>query len=254
VIGMAGEPGLKLAGARAMLTEDGKPVLLENRHGKGRAYLLNYFLDAYPKERLAGRTEPELQKMRKVLSSVGVSPKIRLTSLAGDPVTDVETYLFKAGSTRLVGLIPNAYMPEKRTVRISFDGDAAIYDVRNKRALGFGDFFDVELEPAVPKLFALADQRITGIELQAPSEARLGEEVKVSFRIKGASAQRSVARIVVTDPSGKRLRYYSGNREISNGAGNASFRTALNDAKGGWEVEVTDVISGEEDRSLINIR
>jgi hypothetical protein len=125
--------------------------------------------------------------------------------------------------------------------------------VRQRRYLGAGSTFETGIEPAVPKLFALVVSRITGLELQSPARARLGEEVTINFRAAGASQLRSVAKVVVTDASGRELSVYGGNRDLVSGVGSVSFRTALNDPSGVWRVSVTEVISGETANAEIAI-
>jgi hypothetical protein len=251
IVAMMGEPGLRLAGARAMLSEEGRPSLIENRFGGGRAYLLNYFLDRYPEEKMEQRQEPALEKMKRLLAAAGINPAVRLSTLAGERVIGCETYLFNFGSTRLLGLAPDKekvtpvapVAPQK--VRIVFERSGALYDVRQKRHLGSGSVFEIEIEPGVPGLFALVENRIGELELPANTHARLGEVVTLQFRIASSPQLRSVAKVRVIDPAGREMRYYGGNREISDGTGSISFRTALNDSPGVWRVAVTETISGE---------
>ena len=247
------EPELLLKGARALATEEGRPVLLQNSFGKGQAYFLNYFLDRYPEDKREGRSAPGLEKMSKVLEAAGIRPKVRLTTLGGEPVTDCERYLFNNGTTMLLGLVPEMEMEGAKKVCVHLGRNAAVYDVRGKRYLGAGDAFETEIEPGVPRLFAMVGSRISGLALKAPSGAGLGEEVKINFSAAGAGSLRSVAKVVVTDPTGRILRYYSGNRDITDSSGSTSFRTALNDPKGDWVVEITEVMSGERARAMIRI-
>jgi len=107
IIAMQGEPGLKLKAARALLTEGKQPILTHNNFGQGQAWLLNYFLDSYSRDKREGRSGPALEKMNKVLYAAGIEPKVRLSSLAGNPVTDCDRYLFDNGSTKLLGLVPD---------------------------------------------------------------------------------------------------------------------------------------------------
>jgi hypothetical protein len=151
----------------------------------------------------------------------------------------------------LLGLVPDKekaapfapFAPKK--ARIVFERSGVLYDVRQKRHLGSGSVFEIEIEPGVPRLFALVENRIGELELQANTNARLGEAVTLQFRIASSPQLRSVAKVRVTDPAGREIRHYGGNREISGGMGSISFRTALNDSPGVWRVAVTEAISGE---------
>ncbi|MGH9938543.1 MAG: hypothetical protein ACREAM_20070, partial [Blastocatellia bacterium] len=252
IVAMKGEPDLKLEGAKALMDEDGRPMLLEHTMGRGRAYLLNFFLDRYPEDKLEGRQAPTQEKLQRVLNAAGIKPTIKLESLAGK--LNCETYQFNQGSTRLLGLVPDKEKSAAQKARLVFNQQGALYDVRQKRYLGFGSVFETEIEPAVPKLFALVASRINGLELQAPARAKLGEEVTIDFRVTGAGQLRSVAKVVVTDAAGREVSVYGGNRDIVNGVGSVSFRTALNDLLGTWRVSVTEVISGETANAEITVR
>ncbi|HEY3131332.1 MAG TPA: beta-galactosidase trimerization domain-containing protein [Acidobacteriota bacterium] len=254
VVAMSSEPNLKLDGANAYLTDAGRPMLLRNRFGEGNAILLNYFLDRYPEDRLEGKNGPALEKIKRVLTALQIMPKVRLTSLGGNPVAGCASYFFNNGSTRLLGLVPDKEKAAAQKVRINLDQAATIYDVRQKRYLGFKSVFETEIEPAVPRLFALVKGQIGALDLRAPSSSRLGEEVKVEFRVHGVSDLRSVAKLVVTDPRGREISIYGGNESIIDSVGKASFKTALNDPVGIWHVAVTDVISGKTKTVEITIQ
>jgi hypothetical protein len=254
IIVMKGEPDLKLAGARAMAHEEGRPMLFEHRFGEGRAYLLNYFLDRYSEDKLERRNTASLEKIKQIFDAAAINPMVKLASLSGERITDCETYLFNFGSTRLLGLVPDKEKPSRQRVRITFNKRGALYDVRQKRYLGNGSDFEIEIEPAAPRLLALVENRISGFEIRSPDRARLGEPVTLNFRFASDSQLRSVAKIVVTDPLGREARVYGGNHEIVNGAGKVGFRTALNDPRGVWRLAVTEVISGETAHAEITIQ
>jgi len=253
IIALTGETGLKLKGAKPLAERDGRPILLYNSYGQGKAFLLNYFLDSYLDDRREGRNQEDLDHISLVLQNAGVQPKIRLTDLAGRPVTTCERYLFNNGTTRLLGLVPGMSTEGSQKVRVSLPGSFSIYDVRNKRFIGTGGAFETEIEPGVPALFAMVADRVRGIRLDFPRTGKLGETVKINFTIDGLNDLSSVAKIVVTDPAGRQLRYYGGNSDITTSAGHTAFRTALNDPKGDWVVEVTEVMSGESARAVIGI-
>jgi len=250
IVAMQGEPALKPAGAKALLTEAGRSLLVE----QGRAYLLNFFLDHYPEDKQEGRAQPTLAKLQRVFSAAGIRPTVKLESLAGQPVTDCETYLFNQGATQLLGLVPDKEKPAAQKVRLIFNRAGALYDVRQRRYLGSGTVFETEIEPAVPRLFALVATRISELELQAPKEAKLGTDITINFRVRGTSQLRSVARVAVTDAAGRELSFYGGNLDIVDGAGSIRFRTARNDPKGVWRIAVTEIISGETANAPIAIQ
>lgn len=254
VVAMNGEPGLKLAGAVSLAAGESGPQLLEHRAGQGRAYLLNFFLDRYPADRLEKRNTPALEKVKRVLAAAGIAPKVKLASASGAPISNCESYLFNNGSTKLLGLLPDKDGFRAGKALVTFDQGGALYDVRQKRYLGSGSTFEIELEPAVPRLLALLEGRIAGIALQSPASARRGEEVMIRFRLNEGKNLRSVAKVIVTDAAGREAPIYGGNRDIVGGAGELRFRTALNDPAGLWRVSVTEVTSGERAQAEIRIQ
>jgi len=254
IIAMSGEPLLDLAGAVSRPDVNGNPVFFEHRYGAGSAYFLNNFLDRYPIERLSGNAEPMLLKMNQLLETAGIQPKVHVTTLAGDPVSAISVYLYRVGSARMLGLMPDKYLAGHQKIRVNFTGASAIYDVRGRHYAGRGEFFETEVEAAVPKLFALLPKRITGMEIQTPNTVHLGDEVKVDYRITGVDDLLSVAKVEVQDPHGQVLRYYCGNRDILESRGTTSFRIALNDPPGNWQITVTEVMSGEVERAMIRVQ
>ena len=249
-----GREMIRLTGARSMTAVDGVPALLANRYGSGRAYYLNYFLNAYPEDRREGRTETALKNMQMVLKDAEISAKVRMIGLDGSPASACAGYLFNNGSTRLLGLIPDKRKPGPQRIRLSFDGQAAIYDVRQKQYLGTATEFETDIEPAVPRLFAMVKGEITGLEAKGPARVQRGDEVRIDFSVQGTTDLRSVASITVTDPDGKGVPYYGGNEDIVSGTGIVRFRTALNDAPGTWKVTLRETISGMQRDVKVEIR
>ncbi|MEW5976720.1 MAG: beta-galactosidase [Acidobacteriota bacterium] len=254
IVSMTGEPQLKPKTARPLVEQTERPRLLANSFGKGKAYLLNYLLHSYPQERQEGKNHSTLLELGRVLDHAQIRPKVSLSTPGGKPVTDVEMYLFNNDSTRLLGLIPGPDGPEKQMVRVRFESAASVYDVRRKRFVTAGNQFEVELEPQIPGLFALVPNAVTGLDLRAPGSVRAGEEIACLFQVQGPAALRSVAKVRVLDPQGGAVRYYGGNTDIRDGKGSFAFRTALNDPKGQWKVEVTEVISGMSRQALVSVQ
>ncbi len=238
-----GEQGLSLKGARVLEQAGDTPVVLAHKFGKGQAFLLNYHLDGYPRDKVEKRSTPALARFSKVLREARIIPGIRLTNAAGQRVSDCSTYVFNTGKTRLVGLVPDMKKASPEKLSIAFDGPADVYDVRGKKYLGRLDRFETTVEPGVPRLFALVPRPITRLDVALPPGVRLGEEIQVRCD-SGIGDFRSVARVQVFNPEGQEISYYGGNRDIANGAGTARFRTALNDPPGRWKVIITEVISG----------
>ncbi|MFN7929430.1 MAG: alpha-amylase family protein [Blastocatellia bacterium] len=254
MIAMQGEPALQLRGGHSLLQATAPLTLIENKLGSGRAYLLNFFLDRYPEDKAEGRQLPTLARLQRVFAAAGIAPNVKLESLASQHLTDCDSYLFRQGTTQLLGLIPNKEKPGDEKIRAVFPQPGALYDVRAHRYLGTGTTIETEIEPAVPKLFAQVATRITGLTTQAPPAAQRGEEVNINFRVTGINSLRSVAKVVITDAAGRVVSYYGGNQDIVKSVGTVRFRPALNDPTGTWRIAITEVISGEMARAEIQIQ
>ena len=227
--------------------------MLAHQFGKGKAYLLNYFMDSYPSAKLEKKADPLLARFSRVLEDADMRPTIRLTTLDGQPVRDCATYLLNTGKTQLLGLIPDPKRPAAR-IRVQFQHTAAVYDVRRRQFLSSAPAFDFDIEPAVPVLLALLEKPISRVTVSGPSESRLGEEIQLDLEVHGNESLRSTAKMTVTNPHGVNLTYYGGNFDVAANKGTMRFRTALNDAPGRWKVAITEVISGKKAVAEIEVR
>lgn len=254
VVAMSGEPTLSLTGASALADRDGRPAVLHNRFGDGQAFLLNYFLHEYPEDKLEGRNEDDLNRMKTLLDAAGIGPTVKITRQDGTAVEDVSSYLFNNGSTILLGLVPDQEKSAAEEIKVQLEEEVSIYDVRSRRYIGSGRSFEPTAEPSIPELYALVKGRVKGLQVQGASSTQKGEEITLSFQIEGVSDYRSVAVVEVRSPDGEVVDHYGGNRDINSGEGAFSFRPALNDPDGEWTVEITDTISGVSERVDIAVQ
>ena len=191
--------------------------------------------------------------MKVILKDANIGAKVRITDIAGGTVAGCSSYLFNSGSTRLLGLMPDQKGTGPRKIRVAFDGAAAVYDVRRHRYVGSGTEFETEIEPAVPRLFAMVASEVSGLELTSPPSAARGAEVRLSFTVTGVPDLRSVAVVTVAGPDGQPVPHYSANTDIIDGKGSFAFTLALNDTRGVWNVTVRETISGVMGRKEIKL-
>ncbi|MCK5471249.1 MAG: beta-galactosidase trimerization domain-containing protein, partial [Cyclobacteriaceae bacterium] len=251
------ETKLKFRNAEALLNEDNKPELLYHKYGKGTAYLLNYFLDSYPEEKLNQNNESSLVKIRKLYERENLESGINLTTLAGDPANGVEKYSFleNNGSTRLLGLLPGRNGKDEE-INLHINESVHLYDIRNKKYMGKGNDFKIKVKTSVPELFGLVEGKIDHIKVETPSSLNPGEKVTLDFEIvgKGISNLKSVVRVDVYNPLREKVNYYSKNCDINNSSGSYSFDIALNDLPGMWNIRLTEVISGVAKEVSISVK
>jgi len=249
------ESDLKATTAEVLLKENSKLQILHNNYGEGKAYLLNYFMDKYPEEKLSHNNEASLVKLRNLFDREHLKPGISITTLAGNPENGIENYAFSdvSGSARLLGLLPGKDGKD-REVLLHLNEPLHLYDICNKKYLGESNEFKIKIINSVPELFGLLHGKIGGIKISTSPQSKRGETITLGLGISGEKVKglNSVATIEVINPEGRKINYYSKNCEISNGSGSYSFNIALNDPKGIWKIRVTEVISGiEKEVSII---
>jgi len=116
--------------------------------------------------------------------------------------------------------------------------------------------FDMRLPGAWGALITRLPEAIESIELNGPNTAEPGKEVSVNFAVLGESGEPILGALPISvefiDPAGRtspESRYTT----TQNGAGEASFVPALNDAAGAWTVRVTDLVSGSVQEHIITV-
>ena len=245
----AAESDLKVSGADILLKESSLPEVLYHNYGQGSAYLLNYYMDQYPEEKLDQNNESSLLRIRKLFARENLESSILLNTPTGEPANGIEKYSFSEqhSSARLLGLLPGK-KGEDGEIILHIDEAVHLYDIRNKKYLGEGNDFKISIKNSVPELYGLVQGTIDDIVVVAPSTCNRGETIRLDFKIagEGSANLKSVVRINVYDPEGANIPYYSDNCEVNNGSGTYRFNTALNDSAGEWKIQLTEVISGVE--------
>ena len=248
------ESDLQVTTSEVLLKENSKLKLIHNKYGEGTAYLLNYFMDNYPEEKLSHNNEVSLAKIRNIFDREHLTSGIRITALTGDPENGIEKYAFSdnSGKTRLLGLLPGKEGKDKEAV-LHFDSLVNLYDIRNKRYLGEANEFKINIINSVPELFGLLKGKIEDVKVRTSPQVKSGETISLDFSITGISNLNSVAQIEVFNPNGEKINYYSKNCEIRNGSGSYSINIAKNDPKGSWKIRLTEVISNIQKEVAISV-
>jgi hypothetical protein len=166
-------------------------------------------------------SEPARGVVRRGPGPIDVQPAFRLQNTALISVRDF-------GASRLIGALPQeggvVELPPATQIR---------YDLlRGGIAAG-----RVEASAESPLLLIERATRITKVEISPALEVRLTDE-------RGAPVDLSVVQVEVYDAAGKRIRHYSRNETVRDGAAKVEIPFAISDARGRWRVRVRDVISG----------
>ena len=131
-----------------------------------------------------------------------------------------------------------------------------IYNVREKKYLGSGDEIRLKLVPAWGYLYAILQNRITGVEIQSPSAVKRGERMKIGFRAlteQGAPGAQTF-HISLIRPDGKTAAMYRRNVFTENGQGEISLQTAFNDDVGKWTIRAVNINSGTTAEKILAVK
>ncbi|MEO5893107.1 MAG: beta-galactosidase trimerization domain-containing protein [Ferruginibacter sp.] len=232
---------------KANSKENNRPILLSHRFGKGKAFLLNYFLNKYPGEKLTKTNASSLSKIRQVLTEAGVTSGVEITTTSRSLASGITKYAFaeNGGSGKLLGLLPDENLADT-VVTLNLTESYHLYNVRNSTYLGEGKNFKLSLSPGVPMLFGMLKGTVNGLNAVGPTAVRRGDKVVIQINCTGDKLLQlqSVAAIAIYDPKGELMEVYSGNCSINASHGEFSFSTAFNDEVGDWTIKVKEVMTG----------
>ena len=228
--------------------KESSPELLVHNYGKGKAFMLNYFLDNYPRQKLDKQADAPLDKIRTVLAAAGIASGIEITDAAGKPVSGVTKYSFseEKGGGKLLGLLPEEGITDS-VITIHLKDSVHLYNVRSGAYAGYGSRFSLAVTPGVPQLFGLIKDAVSGLQVNAPAAIKAGEKVNVQVKCTGGSNLQlnSIAAIEVYNPDGVLMQQYGSNISIHNNQGVFAFTTALNDEAGVWTIKIREAISNQ---------
>lgn len=141
----------------------------------------------------------------------------------------------------------------RRTIRL--ERPAYVYDLRVKKAFGKVSEFTVSLAAAQAKFFAALPYEVGDVSVAAGS-VRRGAEARVAVKVGVPAAAKDCHPVLVEvyDPNGTKSRLYSGVCDAKGGAGEHSFRTALNDPAGIWRVVATDYVTGKTASASLEVK
>ena len=246
---------------------NGKPVIICNRYGKGRAIMLNFIPPEYYQ---GGKMETSssgdfaswqkkaafrnlltaLLAGEKIIPPIAVKPEIPQLEISRFKDQEIEYAgilqgLPKASINYAVGL---ADIPPAKPIEISFPRQAHIYDVRKKKYLGRNRKIKTAITAGKAMLFALLPYKIDTLKVSLPqTEIKQGGtfNYRVSLAATGNHELGShIVHIRVFDPAGKEIPYYSSNLNLNNGKAEGKLNFALNAKPGAYKIEMEEIVSG----------
>jgi hypothetical protein len=249
--------GVEAAGATALGTAAGHPVLLVHEVGRGRAILLNF------QALTAGATDPETVAARSLLQALyeacGARNAVRFTAPDGGALPLTETRVWRNGSGLVFGLwrqMKNAWFSPKsdttagepQPAHIELAGRRHVYDLRAGQYLGQVSAVDTRLRWGRANFFLALPYRIGPVKLALDNAApQPGQVVQatVTLAVPPQARETFAAWAEVTDPAGRKPLWGQQVVMLSGGEGQVRLKAAVNDAPGTWTLRVTELFSGQ---------
>ena len=268
---------LKENGSKALAESKEKvKALFVKRVGKGLTIYLNMDLTDYFKHRITPDGGEDFRRLfEAILRLAGLKPKIELINLeSGEKEYRCEIFRWRNRESLYVGILKNpslriseiggleaAEMSEKifrreDAVKIKLPKKLHVYDIRERKYMGFKDEVETTVPAYRPRILALTPYKVLKMKLWVKEYAKPGDLVPVKARVirSPESLNDTVIRIEIYDPSGKQVEYYSGNYKASEGLLKVDIPLALNDPEGIWKVKAKDIESGEEAEATFIVR
>jgi len=260
ILGLDGS--LQLAGATAVGEEP--PYLTSHASGKGVARLLNFGLDVYNPGKPTEGTPAgaAIRFMGEMLAEAGVGVPVALSPMR----PDVEISRFRNGDAEYIGVIQglpsdpinytNKVAPPlvAEAATLEFGRQAHIYNVRTRKYLGQAGTVQTDITPGIAQLYALLPYRVQSVTMARAPRMQAGAEEPLTVRINAdAEVGTHVVHLSIIGPDGQARGYYSQNLLAVGGSVITPIRFALDDQPGEWTIVATDVASGVEGRTTVEV-
>jgi len=256
---LSGDTTIKVTAGTALGKMADTPLLIVRNVGKGRAVLLNLFMDTYARRRNLAVHQPLQELLGEVLDLAGVTPFTQIAAADADRYYVVRYY---GGDAHYVGILRETGVvltgggpgsaatgeaPHRRSqIAVTFPHQAHVYDLRAGEYLGKTDRAEKLMPQGYCQIYSLLPYQVTAVSVIPRAKAKQPGE-RVSYRVRvetdGPQPGRHVFRVQVTGPDGLRD-YYGTQITADDGSGEAEFDLALNDASGIWRIAATDVATG----------
>jgi hypothetical protein len=258
------EPALLTAGARALgeITAGGKkyPAVFVNNFGKGYAvYCGCDFLAVFgswrnmkylPARKNAARLITAF--MAAILQKAGSGTRPVPLKEDGLPLAATNMHFLRNGPARLIGLIRDVAAAKNidnslQKITLSLGNKYYLYDVLERKPLGFQDAVACEVGPESHKIFCLLPYRLEAVNIRTDRrEYAQGEWVEVDVQLTGDTAEFSphVLNFHIFGPDLIDLEAYHHIITVEGGKGRFRFPLALNSPVGNWRIEAVEVMTG----------
>jgi len=223
--------------------------------GKGKAVLIgdkSRTCDIRSTELLKELT-PHINAFRKIMEeNTPVTPA--LSVVPSGPKTGMipptTIIRFEGGQVEYAGLLRYYFYNDNKAYpsRVKFGRKSHLYDVRNKKYLGFVDEVETDISYAA-HLYALSPYRVAGVDVKTDAgKCKAGQSLEVSVEVlpqdKGITPSKHCIHLKIIGPDNRELKHYARNLLAEEGRCRAQIRFALNDPPGEYSICAEDVASG----------
>jgi len=249
---LSGDTTIKVTSGTALGEMAGTPVLIVRNVGKGKAVLLNLFMDSYPRRRDLAVEQPLRQLLGEVFDLAGVKP---FAQIAAPDAGRYYVARYYSGDADYLGILRGLdgeatgeaeASPRHFLMQVEFPRQAHVYDLRGGEYLGTTDHTEKLMAEGHCQMYSLLPYQVTAVSVTPRAKTKQpGDRVayQVGLVSDGQQPGMHVFRVQVSDPSGVKD-YYGTQITADDGSGEAEFDLALNDAPGTWEIRATDVATG----------
>ena len=256
--------GVTAAGATAVLSAGGKPVLFSHKVGKGLAILLNFQCN----RQIVDRGEDGVFRalLDDVLTASGAGTPFRVRQPDGSPLPFTETRVWSNGDSWILGVwwqMRCAWFNPKggtlaeapKPASIMLPERMVVYDLRAGKSLGRVSHFTTTLRQGRASFFLIQPYSIRDVDVDVTTGQPGGlMTAAVTAAVPRDAAARQAVLVEVVDPEGRKPAWGRRVLILENGRGEARFPIAYNAQPGKWTVTAKELFSGKQDRDSWRVR
>jgi len=224
------------------------PLCIVNQIGRGRAALLNFTLDSFP--RLGDAPANVADFFAALMAFAGVEPQVVVTDAKGKPVRDTEVIRWKGRGVDFLTLFGG----DEELVQVRLPGARHVYDLRDYAYRGETQVFKARKLPRRATFIALSDEKLAPPHLERNrTHANRGEKLKLRFSYPGSGAWHA-ARVRVHDPSGAHAEWLDQVALVGPKGAEVILPIAYNDPTGEWTIQAVDLFTDESAVTEVTVK
>ena len=242
------DPAVQATAGKPLGHAGSAPLCIVNQIGRGRAALLNFTLDSFPRLGDAPATVGDF--FAAMMTLAGVEPQVVVTDAKGKPVRDTEVIRWKGRGVDFLTLFGG----DEELVQVRLPGAQHVYDLRDHAYRGETRVFKARKLPRRATFIALSDEKLAPPRLE-PSQTHInrGENLKVRMFYPDSGAWHA-ARVRVGEPSGAHAEYLDQVVVVGPKGAEVMLPIAYNDPVGEWSIRAVDLYTDESAVAEVTVK